>query len=164
MIEMIAGVFGLPVKKEGQKVRIVGMGPKDGPFSADPEQEARLVKLGLARYVSEEVAEDEELEDGEEGEEEVVDTVPIGFDDMPPEDFADDATVDESEEVAEDEAEDEPIDLSELSAKELREIGKEYGLSFKSNASKASMIEAIGEAQAAEALAAPSFDAAEAVL
>ena len=160
MIEMIAGVFGLPVKKEGQKMRIVGMGPKDGPFSADPAQEARLVKLGLARYVSEEVAEDEA--------ENMEDMAPIGFDDMPPEYFDEDDAenfveeTEPAEEVAEDEGE--PIDLSELSAKELREIGKEYGLSFKANASKASMIEAIGEAQAAEALAAPSFDAAEAVL
>lgn len=160
MIEMIAGVFGLHVKKEGQRTRVVGMGPGDGPFSADPEQEARLVKLGLARYVSEPEQEDEAEDEAQAETDAEDDSAPIGFDEMPPEDFNEDSAEDD----AEDEAEDEPIDLSELSAKELRELGREYGLSFKANASKASMIEAIGEAQAAEALSAPEFDASEAVL
>ena len=52
MIEMIAGVFGLPIKnKEGKTIRIKGMGPNDGPFSVAPEREAELVKKGIARYV-----------------------------------------------------------------------------------------------------------------
>ena len=55
MIKMIAGVFGLRVKKDGQKDHVIGMGPNDGPFSTDPEQEARLVRLGLAEYVNEPV-------------------------------------------------------------------------------------------------------------
>lgn len=144
MIEMIAGVYGLPVKKNGQKVRIIGMGPKDGPFSTTPEQEVRLVGLGLARYVSEPVAEAEEIED----------TAPIGFDETPPEDF------DEAEVV------EEIVDLETLTAKELREIGKEYGLSFKANAKKVDMIAAIEAAQAEidDGEPAPDFDPAEAVV
>lgn len=50
MIEMIAGVFGLPV---GGIVE--AMDKKSGPFKASAEQEARLVKLGLAKYVDEPV-------------------------------------------------------------------------------------------------------------
>lgn len=146
MIEMIAGVFGLPIKKDGHKTRIIGKGPNDGPFSAAPEQEERLVNLGLARYVSEHPAEDEG--------EAVADISPIGFDETPPEDF-DDAEV--AEEI---------VDFETLTAKELREIGKEYGLSFKANAKKVDMIAAIEAAQAEidDGEPAPDFDPAEAVV
>lgn len=63
MIKMKAGTFGLPV--DG----IVKAMTKDsGPFKASEEQEARLVKLGLAEYVGEAPAEadkqGEELPDG----------------------------------------------------------------------------------------------------
>lgn len=52
MIEMIAGVFGLPIKnKQGKTIRIQRMGPNDGPFSATPKREAELVASGIARYV-----------------------------------------------------------------------------------------------------------------
>ena len=61
--------------------------------------------------------------------------------------------------------------LSELSVKELREIGKEYGLTFKIGTSKADMVRAIEAAEAeldAEAEddgePVPVFDASEAVL
>ena len=48
MIQMKAGTFGLPVNG------IVKAMTKDsGPFEASKEQEARLVKLGLAVYVDE---------------------------------------------------------------------------------------------------------------
>ena len=53
-----------------------------------------------------------------------------------------------------------------MTAKELRELGKEYGLTFKAGMTKAEMVEALrGEwPQEAEAEDAPTFDAAEAVL
>lgn len=140
MVKMLRGVFGLPI--DGI---VKAMDKNSGPFKASAEQEARLVRLGLAVYVDE-PAEEVKGEDME-------DTALIGFDETPPEDF--------------DEVDDAPIDLSTLSAKELREIGKEYGLSFKANASKVSMIEAITAAQTElvePAEDAPAFDAAEAVL
>lgn len=148
MIEMIAGIFGLTIKDaNGKTIRIKGMGPNDGPFSTTQEREAELVKKGVARYVNEPAPDAEDEYTSEDA--------PIGFDETHPEDFGEDEA----------EAVEEPIDLETLSAKELREWGKEYGLTFKANASKASMIEAITAAQAALAVAddAPTFDAAEAV-
>lgn len=50
MIKMIAGVFGLPV--DGVVKR---MDKDSKPFNASAEQEARLVKMGLAVYVDEPV-------------------------------------------------------------------------------------------------------------
>ena len=70
------------------------------------------------------------------------------------------------------EIEDEPIEerpLSEYSAKELREIGKDYGLTFKVGISKAEMIAAIEAAEAdldtdcEDDEDVPAFDASEAV-
>lgn len=146
MIKMLRGTFGLPINGTVKPIT-----SKDGPFQASPEQEERLVRLGLAVRVDDVPASvaNVVLDD-----EEDVDIGPIGFDETPPEEDV------EAEEI---------IDLSELSAKELREIGKEYGLSFKANASKASMIEAIEAAQAENegdepAEDAPEFDASEAVL
>ena len=155
MIEMIAGVYGLRVKigedAEGNaKYRIKGMGPNDGPFSIAPEQEARLVDKRLARYV------DDPTEDGI-----VDDGTPIGFGEIPPDDFAPDGveSVDDAEVRS----------IEDMTAKELSELGKEYGLSFKANESKASMIEKIKAAwpEPAEdepAEDTPTFDASEAVL
>ena len=48
MIKMIAGTFGLPV--DGV---VKAMDKNSKPFNAAPEQEARLVKMGLAVYVGE---------------------------------------------------------------------------------------------------------------
>ena len=144
MIKMIRGVFGLPVNGI-----VKAMDKNSGAFEAGDEQEARLVRLGLAIKV----------EDGEPANtiEETVDTdTPIGFDETPPEDF------DETEAV------EEIVDLKALSAKELREIGKQYGLTFKVGMTKDDMAAAIEKAQA-EAVEvedgepAPVFDAAEAV-
>lgn len=145
MVEIISGVYG---GANGLKR------PGDKPFSLSPVEEARLVRRGVARYV-------EQPRDapapGPEPEVEM-DTDPVGFDDTPPED----------DELPEDV---ELVDLSELTAKELREVGKEYGLTFKGNASKADMIQAITEAQAAEAAESadedepgPDFDPSEAVM
>lgn len=78
MIEMIAGVFGLPIKnKNGETIRVKGMGPSDGPFSATPEREAELVKMGIARYVKEQEADGGAPDDNS--------GAPIGFDETPPE-------------------------------------------------------------------------------
>lgn len=154
MVEMIAGVFGLPIKdKHGNTIRIKGMGPNDGPFSVSPDREAELVKKGIARYV--------ELPNADAEHNDVVSadtTAPIGFDEMPPEYIAGGA--DDEEETAE-----EFVDLNSLSAKELREMGKDYGLTFKATDKKATMIDAIIAAQIELASSddAPSFDATEAV-
>lgn len=148
MVKMLRGVFGLPI--DGI---VKAMDKNSGPFKASAEQEARLVRLGLAVYVDEHAAEVEN--------EDMEDNAPIGFDETPPDDFVDDTAEDAAE------VEEEIVDLATLSAKELRELGKEYGLSFKANASKVSMIEAIMAAQAEldeSAEDAPAFDAAEAVL
>ena len=158
MIKMIAGVFGLRVEKDGQKTRVIGKGPNDGPFSTTPEQEARLVSMGMAVYVNETAQQDQEQDEQVE-----VDTeTPIGFDEIPPADGVEEDAEADPEQEAE-----EIVDLETLSAKDLRELGKEYGLSFKANAKKVDMIAAITAAQAelAEpAEDAPTFDASEAVL
>ena len=130
MIRIIRGVYGY-LDKDG----IVR--PKteaDAPFSLLPEQEARLVDLGVAQYV---------------------DNV----------NYAPEAEDIELEGVADDVE----IPLSEYSVKELRELGKEYGITFKVGISKAEMVAAI-EAAEAEMNAdaeddepAPVFDASEAV-
>ena len=145
MIKMIRGVFGLPVNGI-----VKAMDNKSGAFNAGAEQEERLVRLGLAVKV--------EAADSEPAPVETVDTdTPIGMDEMPPEDF------DEAE------ADEEIVDLESMSVKELREIGKQYGLTFKVGMTKPEMIQAIVDAQA-EAVEvedgepAPVFDAAEAVL
>lgn len=136
MIKMIAGVFGLPVNGV-----VKAMDKNSDAFEASPEQEARLVQMGLAEYVT--------------------DGTPIGFDEAP-----DDLTEDEAPETP----------LEDMSAKELRALGKEYGLTFKVGMSKAEMVAAL-DAHIAENIAdgvevdedeavyedAPTFDASEAV-
>lgn len=143
MIQIKSGVYGSnPPKRAGDK-----------PFSLPPAEEARLVKMGVAVYVNtpdmapnkEPIVEDQ------------TDSAPIGFDETPPEGI----DVDEAEIV------EELVDLATLTVKELRELGKEYGLTFKANDKKETMIEAITEAQnqiAEGGEDAPTFDAAEAVL
>ena len=138
MIQMIAGVFGLKMPDGTNKP----MDKNSDPFEVTPEQEARLIRLGMAVRVDH------------------VDTeMPIGFDEMPP--------VDDEVETEVETAE---VGLEELTDKELREIGKQYGITFKANASKAAMIEAIEAAQSEDDVAeddgepAPVFDASEAVL
>lgn len=149
MIEMIAGVFGLPIQdKHGNTIRIKGMGPGDGPFSVAPEREAELVKKGIARYVDAPHIEEDNIPDD----------APIGFDEMPP-------------------LPEGVIGIPEYSvdmkATELREIGKLCGLTFKVGMSKAEMVAAL-DAHIEENMVdgedipdfpddAPAFDAAEAV-
>ena len=139
MIQIIAGVYGRKMPDGTVK----GMDKNSNPFEAAPETEERLIRQGIAVRVD------------------PVDTdKPIGFDETPPEDDGEDE-IDEAEIVE--------VDLEELTAKELREVGKQYGLTFKANASKAVMIEEIKAAQVADETAeddgedAPAFDASEAV-
>lgn len=145
MIKIVRGVYGF---MDGNGI----VHPKtaaDEPFELLPEQEARLVKLGVAQYV-ETVKDEQEHEQSDPEQVETEDEQdPIGFDETPV---------------------DEPA-LSELSVKELREIGKGYGLSFKVGTSKAEMVKAIEAAEAQmdaegedDGEPAPAFDASEAVL
>ena len=143
MIKIVRGVYGF-LDADG----IVR--PKteaDEPFELTPEQEARLVNLGVAQYVGnvKDEQEQEEIAPEEtEGEQD-----PIGFDEAP--------------------ADERP--MSDYSAKKLREIGKDYGLTFKVGTTKADMVKAIEAAEAAlnidaedeESEPAPVFDASEAV-
>lgn len=149
MIKMISGVYG---GKDGLKR------PSDGAFSLPPAEEERLVRRGVAVYTNElepgpgwrQVATESEHND------DIPDNTgdPIGFDETPPEDFEMDTDGD--------------IDLTTLSCKKLRELGAEYGLSFKGNASKVSMIEQImavqEEMDAEEAAESPEYDPTEAVV
>ena len=138
MIKIVQGVYGY-LDKDG----IVR--PKteaDEPFTLTPEQEERLVRLGVAVLVgaAAEAPAEESLQEEEE-------QYPIGFDEAPVDDRG----------------------LEEYSVKELREIGKDYGLTFKVGMSKADMIQAIEKAEAElnidaeDGEAAPTFDASEAV-
>ena len=147
MIKIVQGVYGF--LDENGIVR-----PKteaDEPFELAPEQEARLVNLGVAQYVGNVKVEQEPEETATEDTEQVEtedEQDPIGMDEMPAE---------------------EP--LSNLPVKELREIGKEYGLTFKVGMTKDDMVKAIEAAEAAlnidaedeESEPAPVFDATEAV-
>ena len=146
MIEIISGVYGGVggLKKHG-----------DGAFSLSPTEEARLVRRGVARYVNE-VAADPAPVEPVLGDTLGGDSGPVGFDDMPPDDYPGaDVVVEE-------------VDLESLSAKELRELGAQYGLTFKGNASKAHMIEEINarlsEMDDTDYGPGPDFDPSEAVV
>lgn len=134
-VEITCGMYGHHPKKDGP-VRPVRRGEK---VDLHDEEAARLVKLGLAKYVDEPA---EKLPDLPEG--------VVGI----------------------------PVYSEEMSAKELREIGKLCGLTFKVGMSKAEMVAAL-DAHIAEHTVegvevdedgeiateddAPTFDAAEAV-
>jgi hypothetical protein len=112
------------------------------PFSLPPEQEARLVSRGVAIYVNEAPAEADASN---------------SFDHTPDEEPA-------AEPVGK------GYDIG-MTAKELREIGASYGLTFKQGISKAEMVEKLDALFADLDLAeteqgeeeAPTFDATEAV-
>lgn len=137
MIKIICGVYGHYVTdKETGKSRVVAKDKNAEPFELTKEQEARLVGLGVAKYVN------------------------------TPE------TVKEPE--TEPDWAEKP--LEEMTAKELREIGKEMGYSFKVGLTKAEMIECIkhgppdavapedtDEDAEDDGEQAPTFDATEAV-
>ena len=122
MIKIVRGAYGYLDKNGIVRPKTAA----DAPFSLLPDQEARLVKLGIAEYVG---------------------AVSV--------------------------AEEAPAErnLADYSVKELRELGSEYGLTFKVGTSKADMVKAIENAQAEVDIetvddddeSAPVFDASEAV-
>lgn len=138
MIHIIRGVYGYLDKDGIVRTKTEA----DAPFELLPDQEARLVRIGVAEYVGN------------------VKSVPV-------EDAEEEESVVEQETDGEEAATD-TFSLADLSVKELREIGKEYGISFKVGISKAEMVKAIEEAEAEldveeDGESAPVFDAAEAV-
>lgn len=154
MIQMIAGVFGLPV--DGI---VKAMDKTCGPFNASPEQEARLVRLGLAVRVDH------------------VDTdMPIGFDEIPPDNYTGDNGDPELPEGV--------IGIPEYSTKntkaELNLIALQCGITLDASMTKAEMVAALDahiEANMVDGVdveyeadaeddgePAPAFDASEAVL
>ena len=164
MIQMIAGVYGLPVKQPNGKTRVVAKGPNDGPFSIAPEREAELVARHMARYV--EQPEPDHIPDVSDDSADVYDpeTGPIGFDEIPPEEITGIPEYNEA-----------------MKASELREIGAMCGLTFKVGMKKAEMVAALdkyieentvdgvevdenGEIAVDDDEPAPTFDASEAVL
>lgn len=154
MIQMIAGVFGLPV--DGI---VRAMDKNCGPFEASPEQEARLIRLGLAVRVDE-----------------IDMDMPIGFDETPPENY--------TEDDGEPELPDDVVGIPEYSTKntkaELNLIALQCGITLDASMSKAEMVAALDahieanmvdgvdvedEADAEDdSEPAPAFDASEAVL
>ena len=148
MIKIVQGVYGFLDKNGIVRPKTEA----DEPFELTPEQEARLVNLGVAQYV-ENVKDEQEPEETAPEDTEEVETEdeqePIGFDEVPPVE----------------------IPLSDYSVKELREIGREYGLTFKVGTTKDDMVKAIEAAEAELATdaededsePAPVFDASEAV-
>lgn len=121
--------------------KVVGKTKDSEPFELSPEREAELVAQGVAVYVH-------------------LSTDPIGFDEVPP------AITDEPEDYEEIPEYDE-----NSSAKELRDIAKQCGLSFKVGMKKSDMIEALDAFFDANLIdeepdgePAPTFDASEAVL
>ena len=141
MITMRIGIYGF-MDKDGI---IRPKTPGDDPFELLPEQEERLVRLGVAEYV-------ENVKSAE--------MPPVKQAEIPAEQDSIDIDVTLDAEHA----------LSELSVKELREIGKDYGLTFKIGTSKADMVAAIEKAEAElieeedDNEPAPRFDPSEAVL
>lgn len=154
MIQMIAGVFGLPV--DGI---VRAMDKNCGPFEASPEQEERLIRIGLAVRVDH------------------VDTdMPIGFDETPPDNYTGDNGDPELPEGV--------IVIPEYSTKntkaELNLIALQCGITLDASMSKAEMVAALDahiEANMVDGVdvedeadaeddgePAPAFDASEAVL
>lgn len=135
MIQMLAGVFGLPVKN-GNITTIKAMDKDSGPFEAGEEQERRLVALGLAEYV--------------------IDQAPIGFDETPADDPVEDA---------EEEVEDKPLEelnRNELRAV-CQEYGLPYKATDSKDVLIAKIKEFQDSVEDAEEDDAPVFDASEAV-
>lgn len=149
MIQMIAGVYGRKMPNGTVKA----MDKNSGPFYVSAEQEARLIRLGLAVRVDDVYSGD-----------------PIGFDETPPEDDG------------EPDLPDGVVGIPEYSTKntkaELLEVAELCGISLDANMTKAQMVAALDahiEANMVDGVdidedaeddgePAPVFDAAEAVL
>lgn len=162
MVQIVRGVYGHYIGG-----RVVAKDKNSAPFELSPEQEERLVKAGVAKYVNlPDAAPDDDGEGVPEGGNVAPDDdgnteAPIGFDELP-------------EDVV-----GIPEYSVESSAKELREIGKLCGLTFPATMTKADMVAALDkhiEENTVEGVTvdddgeivtdeeAPSFDAADAVV
>lgn len=166
MIKIISGVYGYRSPDTGS---VVPKTSKDEPFSLTPEQEERLVSIGVAEYVEppEPVAAPGAPDTGAE-------PPNVGGDDTQPnaEKTADGGTQRSQEGEPGKDVDREQVEmlLDEMNAKELREYGKELGFTFKVGMTKAEMRDQI-EAELASLTgdggddeAPPKFDAAEAVM
>lgn len=173
MIRMKSGTYGLLSNGTVQ-----AKNKHSEPFVAGAEQEARLVKLGVAEYVHMEVQPVSEdmppLPDGVVGIPEysadmtVAQLREIGA--LAGLTFAEGLTKAQMVEVLDNHIAahaappDKPLD--EMTGKELRAYGALYGLEFAGNAKKADMVAMIQDAMAAQAEDdedAPAFDATQAV-
>ena len=125
MIRIIKGRYGY---RDGLIVR--PKTPSDPPFSTNAEEEARLVKMGVAKYVGE-PAKSEKAEP------------PVELPDEEPET---DETKEELPEAEAEENEAKEVDLKSLSHPELQKMAKDLGL--KASGKKEKLIEAIEKAQA----------------
>ena len=157
MIEIICGVYG---GENGLKR------PGDKPFSLSPAEEARLVSRKVARYVEQPklpTIEDEPDEDESDFDEDA--DTPIGFGEIPPDDFGEIPELPDGVTAI-------PEYSVDMKPAELREIGKLCGLTFKVGMSKQEMVDAldkffeenlVDDADTIDPEDAPTFDAAEAV-
>lgn len=57
MIQIIRGVYGHYVTDQEGKTRVVARDKHSDPFELTPEQEARLVRVGVAEYVADKTVE-----------------------------------------------------------------------------------------------------------
>lgn len=171
MVQIVRGVYGHYING-----RVVPKTKDSEPFTLTPEQEERLVKAGIAKYVN---LPDAAPDDDGEG-------VPDEGGNTAPDVGGNNATDDGGETDAPigfDEIPEDVVGIPEYSvessAKELREIGKLCGLSFPATMSKADMVDALDkhiEENTVEGVTvdddgeivtdedAPSFDAADAVV
>lgn len=171
MVKIVRGVYGHYIGG-----RVVAKDKNSAPFELSPEQEERLVKAGVAKYVNLPNAAPDD--DGEGVPDEGGKTVPEGGGNDAPDDDGNTEAPIGFDELPEDVV-GIPEYSVESSAKELREIGKLCGLTFPATMSKADMVDALDkhiEENTVEGVTvdddgeivtdedAPSFDAADAVV
>lgn len=151
-IKMIAGTFGF---WDGKKV--VPKTNKDKAFSVSDEVAERLIRLNMAETAAGEA----EAAEIDKDVLEVADEEKAVRGGEKPENEGDEYDEDSSEEI------DETVVDKTMTAKELRELGKIYGLTFKVGMSKAEMVDALKDHFAAENAEddedAPELDASKAV-
>lgn len=147
MIQIIRGVYGHYVTDQEGKTRVVARDKHSDPFELTPEQEARLVRVGVAEYVVDKTVE------------------------AKPADTADDLP------NLQDGVEAIPEYNADMKADELRKIAKLMGLTFAVGTTKVEMVaqmdafldehmedsEDDADMPPEEIEDAPMFDAAEAV-
>lgn len=76
MIRIIRGVYGHYVTDQKGNTRVVARDKNSDPFELTPEQEARLVRVGVAEYVASKAVEDKPAVD-------TADDLPDGVDAIP---------------------------------------------------------------------------------